>query len=154
MIRPRSLGGTRLSSFSADRTTCRSQGMEELIEGHVFAPFVLHPTPAKRPELGRGGCDDREAVGEVGAKRFADKLGAGSVLGFPNPLDFLDHLRWKGDGHGLACSHLRTSGVNWCYLILPTLAQECQGVEPPLFLAGVYPKPLVDAALSVSASLF
>lgn len=85
--------------------------MEEFVEGHVFAARVLPAATPERLEFGRRGTDNREAVGKVGAESFTDELGASPMLCFPGPLDFSRHLRRKGDGHGLACSHWYALGV-------------------------------------------
>ncbi len=100
--------------------------MEELVQGHVFPPGVLSAATPERSEFGRRGTDNREAVGEISAEGFADKLGAGSVFGLPNLLDLSYHLRRKGDGHGLACSHSESPRITWSYMILPARVQECQ----------------------------
>ena len=91
-IRARSRSGTSSSSFSADRTTCSVQGMEELVQGHVLTTGMLAACAPKRPDILHRGRNDGEAGFDVGAKRSPDQFGARAVLVLADLLDLLHHL--------------------------------------------------------------
>ena len=107
--------------------------MEEFVEGYVFATRVLRTATTDGSEFGLGGTDNWEAVRDIGAEGLPDELGAGAVLGFPDPLDFLYHLRRERDGHGLARSHCRNFGY---YLVLRNITRLCLGLSREDFQIG------------------
>jgi len=79
--------------------------MEEFIDGHIVAPSDFDAAGRDASEFGLGGGYDRKAAGEVMAKRLADQLGIGAVLGFADPFKFLQHYGGQRNGQGLAGSH-------------------------------------------------
>lgn len=110
-IRWRSRSGNRSSSLLARSASWTRQRIEQLLQGDKPAPPDLRP-PA--PDCGKFGfCrrDRRRTFFKVTAQRFPHEFRARPILRFPNLFHLLDHCGWKGDGHGLAGSHIGYDSV-------------------------------------------
>lgn len=82
--------------------------MLELFQGYALSILDLCPAPANRSQFGLGGSFGGEAAvksSQVGAQSLAHQFGTGAMLSQADPLKFLEHGGWQGNGHGLSGSH-------------------------------------------------
>ncbi len=91
----RSWPGKRSSCFAAvfARSTVQVAGSFILIEGDGLAGEKFSAGAFEGARFGRSRGNEGEGggAGEVVAQRFADKLGAGAVLGFAGALNLFGH---------------------------------------------------------------